>query len=438
MRRTWISIAAAALVAAMAAGCEEPKAPDQWTPIQVTATATPLEPDRPGAIEAGDLVYRGGLVLKSSSALFGGFSGLSVAADGTRFVAVSDTGVWLSGELALDADGRLTGLSNPRIAQMRDERGEPLQGKRQSDAEDLARLPDGRYAVSFEQEHRILIYDLDGKGPFAPAVRGPTVAGTEGMHPNEGLESLAALPDGALVGVAEHAPRGAGSPIWIWPKGATTGEPIGRANRPQGYGMSGLATLPNGDLISIERLYLPLIGVRVNVRHLPLAKLRATPPEADGRVIGALEPPMSLDNFEGVAAVPRADGAIRIYLIADDNYSSNQRTLLYAFDWTPPAGLASGAVAAAPVEPPAAVEAPAATPTPAPAPAKVEQPKPEPVKPAVAPLAPAAPIVEKPAPKPKPKPKPKPVVAEPPPPQTPPPAPEPAPAKPRGSAGPPA
>jgi hypothetical protein len=66
--------------------------------------------------------------------------------------------------------------------------------------------------------------------------------------------------------------------------------------------MSGLATLPNGDLISIERLYLPLIGVRVNVRHLPLAKLRAIPPEADGPVIdepGHLQMPVRCRACQG-------------------------------------------------------------------------------------------------------------------------------------------
>jgi hypothetical protein len=36
--------------------------------------------------------------------------------------------------------------------------------------------------------------------------------------------------------------------------------------------------------------------------------------------------------------VPRADGAIRFYLLSDDNFSKLQRTLLLAFDWRPQTG----------------------------------------------------------------------------------------------------
>jgi hypothetical protein len=45
--------------------------------------------------------------------------------------------------------------------------------------------------------------------------------------------------------------------------------------------------------------------------------------------------PMTVDNFEGLAAVPRADGRIRFYMMSDDNASASQRTLLLAFDWQP-------------------------------------------------------------------------------------------------------
>ena len=48
-----------------------------------------------------------------------------------------------------------------------------------------------------------------------------------------------------------------------------------------------------------------------------------------------LAPPMTVDNYEGIAAVPRADGTVRFYLISDDNASASQRTILLAFDWRP-------------------------------------------------------------------------------------------------------
>ena len=59
--------------------------------------------------------------------------------------------------------------------------------------------------------------------------------------------------------------------------------------------------------------------------------------EADGRTVDelALGAPLTVDNYEGLAALPRADGSVRFYLISDDNFSRLQRTLLVAFDWHP-------------------------------------------------------------------------------------------------------
>src|SRR5262245_57613206 len=54
-------------------------------PIQVSATALPhFQSSRPDVRRFGDLEYRGGLVLTSSSEHFGGWSGLVMGADGRR------------------------------------------------------------------------------------------------------------------------------------------------------------------------------------------------------------------------------------------------------------------------------------------------------------------------------------------------------------------
>jgi hypothetical protein len=46
-----------------------------------------------------------------------------------------------------------------------------------------------------------------------------------------------------------------------------------------------------------------------------------------------LTAPLTRDNFEGVAAVAQPSGALRFYLISDDNFSKTQHTYLMAFDW---------------------------------------------------------------------------------------------------------
>nr|QQZ51185.1 hypothetical protein JKL49_08720 [Phenylobacterium glaciei] len=45
--------------------------------------------------------------------------------------------------------------------------------------------------------------------------------------------------------------------------------------------------------------------------------------------------PLTVDNIEGVSAVPNKDGSTRFYLISDDNFSNSQKTILVAFDWKP-------------------------------------------------------------------------------------------------------
>jgi hypothetical protein len=40
----------------------------------------------------------------------------------------------------------------------------------------------------------------------------------------------------------------------------------------------------------------------------------------------------NIDNFEGIAAKEMPDGHIRLYMISDNNFAANQRTLLYVFD----------------------------------------------------------------------------------------------------------
>jgi hypothetical protein len=58
---------------------------------------------------------------------------------------------------------------------------------------------------------------------------------------------------------------------------------------------------------------------------------------AAGAEVGRLElaRPLTTDNFEGVDVLPGKDGGLRFLLASDDNFSTEQRTLLLAFDWKP-------------------------------------------------------------------------------------------------------
>ena len=94
----------------------------------------------------------------------------------------------------------------------------------------------------------------------------------------------------------------------------------------------GLADTPAHDLVVLNHAYSPLRGSRVVMSIIDSPAHTATP-----RIKGQLHlaAPLVVDNFEGVAVVPRPDGTWRFYLIVDDNFSKLQRQLLVAFDWKP-------------------------------------------------------------------------------------------------------
>ncbi|MES1198816.1 MAG: esterase-like activity of phytase family protein [Pseudomonadota bacterium] len=324
MKFVFVSLLALLLAACGSAASQQAPDPDQWRNIELTA-----RPAAPGAARVGALTFRGGLELHSSDPGFGGWSGLDVLEDG-RVIAISDTGVWLSARLVLDDAGALVGLAEPRMAAMRDEHGDVFPDKISADAEDVTQMPDGRFAVSFEQTQTIRIYDLNRDGPFGAAQPGPRLAETERLPPNEGLEALTTDGSGAFVVGAEHGER-RGHMIWIAPFGGQTPvAPAAYLRMGMGYGLAGFDRLPDGDYVALERFYAPVIGVRIRLERIARASLATG--TAAAREIAYLAPPLAIDNFEGVASVPKADGGVRLYLISDDNFSSRQRTLLYAFD----------------------------------------------------------------------------------------------------------
>ncbi|MBY0564044.1 MAG: esterase-like activity of phytase family protein [Hyphomonadaceae bacterium] len=315
----------ACVIAACAPSAADAPVADQWRAIALTATPVEL-----GAEEVGRLRFRGGLRLDApDDSLFGGLSGLEVLDDG-RLIAVTDKGLWFEAQLTLDHAGALVGAAGARIAFLRDENGDVFEDKESGDSEGLAHLPDGRFAVSFEQTQTLRIYDLNRDGPFGAAQAGPTLAGIVRLPRNVGLEALAATADGAMLVGAEGGGR-ARTPLWLAPLGATSAVASRIRYRPhRGYSLTALDRLPGGGFVAIERFYAPTLPPRARVMRFDDTALNGESIEAEE--LALLAPPLAVDNFEGVAAVRNADGSTRLYLVSDDNFSDRQRTLLLAFD----------------------------------------------------------------------------------------------------------
>jgi len=295
-------------------------------PVEVTPV--PLNPDAPGDTRAGRLDYRGGIAIASNDARFGGLSALELSGDGTRMLALSDSAWWITGTLDWAEDSnRLTGFSGLRIAPVRDAEGAHFQG-RAGDSEGLTPLGDGRYAVSFERRHRMLAYDLGEDWSRVSEARPEPLQipeGLDGLPDNRGLESLARDADGTLLMGIEY-PIDITLAHHLWMEDGSGWRRLALNARPS-FGITGMAE-HDGTVYALERFYSRAVGNRAGIIAFPV------PGPDDTAVtpvtIGRIDPPMTLDNFEGIAVIERG-GETLVLILSDDNFSRRQRTLLMAF-----------------------------------------------------------------------------------------------------------
>lgn len=299
-------------------------------PIRIEAEKVALYPDTPERIDVGALEYRGGLVLTSPDDRFGGLSAMEI--EGGRLLAISDSAYWLTAHLEFDDAGMLTGLSQAFYAPMLGTDGEPLTGDA-ADAEGLAPLGNGAFAVSFEREHRIDRYDIapDWSGvAIATPTPLPVPPGTDRLRENGGIEALAAAPGGYWAGIEYPIVDGRPHSIWLLRNGE---EPVVfNHDAASGFGLTGLVSHDNA-ILALERFWSRNVGNRIRIVSLEWPMLQDGVQIAGAplpAVMAELEPGMTIDNFEGIA-VGEVNGEMRLFILSDDNYNPGQRTLLLSF-----------------------------------------------------------------------------------------------------------
>jgi hypothetical protein len=303
--------------------------------ITVTATPAAFDPTEPDAIHFGRMRWIGGLVLKSDSPFFGGYSGLSLNRSGTHLFAISDTGTWLDADLSIQ-DGRLAGLVNARVGPILDGKGAPLIGKRNQDAEGLAAqtpgADDGAYFISFEHDHRIVRYQFaNGALSAGEAVALPPAI--RALPNNDGLEGIAVLRagpwQGAILTFAESKQVRPDETIgWLIKDGQAREL---RLEVTEGFSVTDLAPLANGDVLVLQRrFHNPWDGIHMRLVRIAGGDIKPgalVKPEilleADGR--------RTIDNMEGLAVVERPGGEVIVTMISDNNFNPLQRTVLLQF-----------------------------------------------------------------------------------------------------------
>lgn len=341
-------IAAAAAVAASLAGLglasstfAEPK-PDSSrlsaTPIRIVATPIrKFDKAGTGPETSGKLRFLGGLVLTSpGNKNFGGWSGIALDRDTKSFVAVSDAGVWMTGQITY-ADGAPQGIEAARIGPLLGLDGKPLARPRDRDAEAIAlergSPGDGEVLIAFERNSRLARYRVGPEGVSRAIELLGKPAEARKMRGNQGFEALTVLKGGPFKGrpiaMAERYYDSARNHTgWIW----TDRGPKSLHLRNIGdFDITDVASLDDGTVFILERRFRWLEGVKMRVRRIEADALR---PGAviEGEVLIEAGLEDEIDNMEGLDVTRRPSGDILITMISDDNYNPLlQRNLLLQF-----------------------------------------------------------------------------------------------------------
>lgn len=256
--------------------------------------------------------------LSSSRIEFGGYSALLVLGDAT-LRAFSDRGKMLTFATPGQPQKREVGFASVW------DRGDLSQTP--PDIEAATRDPDtGDYWLAFENSNALIRYSIASK-----YIRSRRPPNWQGWSDNSGAEAMARLPDGRFVILPE-----AGSIGLLYPSDPTGEvEPLKfRFATPDGYHPTDLAALPDGRVLVLLRQVvwaLPPFASAIGIAD-PRGLTEGGTLDID--LLAQLAPILPRDNYEALAlAGVEEDGAVRLWLMSDDNLASFQRTLLAQLTW---------------------------------------------------------------------------------------------------------
>jgi len=269
-------------------------------------------------------IYIGSLRWTDSDGLFGGFSGLEVAANGLDYWVISDGGIATAGRFERDtATGELTGAGSFAPKHLQNLSGMPVKSY-WNDAEGLAIGGNGEFYVSFEGEHRVWRYDhLDGLPVEIPQHRD-----FKEFQNNSALEVLAIDGTGAIFTLPERS----GVLTFPFPvyrfRGNKWDQPFGIERRSP-YLPVGGDFGPDGKFYLLERHLNGIFGFQSRVRRFTFTETSVADEET------LLESATGEhDNLEGISVWRDGAGRLRITMISDDNYKAFQKTEFVEY-WVP-------------------------------------------------------------------------------------------------------
>jgi len=268
--------------------------------------------------QAEEFVFSGELTLNSRSEDFGGFSGLELSQNGRQFVALSDRGTYIDGQIHRENE-ILVDVSFSDSKPILKIDGEPVTSAN-FDAEGLAIAQDGTAYVSFEGFHRVRLYaSLD-----QPAKNIPSHSNFTNLQTNSSLELLAVDDIGRLYTAPERSGKlDRPFPVYRFENGSWAR--FGDIPRLGEYLLVGADIGPDGKFYLLERGFRG-ISFSSRIRRFDIGQNGLK----NGEILLVTEYGRH-DNLEGLSIWESENQEIVATMIADDNFRFFQSTELVEY-----------------------------------------------------------------------------------------------------------
>jgi hypothetical protein len=290
-------------------------------------TALKLPPPATLTAHLGAFRLEGAWHMTLGSSKFGGYSAL-IALPDRRLLAVADNGRFLTfmppGQRGLTAKPY-----TPRLGTLLTD---PRNDKRQVDTESATRDP-GTGTIWLGLEYLNAVVRFNPRWQETGRVRPAAMAQ---WRSNSGPEAMVRLADGRFLVLCE------GPDEWVRPHRHDgvlfAGDPVAGGGKGRPFTFDGptafdpvdMAQLPDGRVLVLMRTLIwplpELFAGRIAIGDPAQIHAGGTWKVVD---VARIASSLPIDNFEGMAVVPRDDGRVTVWLISDDNQTRLQRTLLW-------------------------------------------------------------------------------------------------------------
>ena len=296
------------------------------TAVELKSIKINLFPTDLENISLNKLKFVSGIEIKSNHPDFGGLSGLIINED-KSLISVGDQGIWLTGKIKIDENGKLVEIINGRLGHLKGNENNLLYklGKSYTDAESIETY-NNKFIVSFERKHRILIFNdiFLHSEIFYDRIK------YLDLPDNGGIEAMAPLKNNSIFLLSENL---------IHPDDKIAGYLLSDnklkkvyVKKNGSFKPTDMSNLPDGNILLLERSFSPVRGVSARISVIKYEDLKPNSVILPF-TLDTLKPPMVVDNFEGISFLKLNDGGYYIFILSDDNFNFLQKTLLYQFYW---------------------------------------------------------------------------------------------------------